>query len=628
MSALPFGRTHERSPRVPEFQAVVLAGFGSNLQPLTNELARGNASSPTPKALLPIVNRPMIFYPLAWLQDAHVSDVLIVMPHSHKSDISHTIWHSDENYPSLSSLSMTIETIDDSEAMSLGTADILRKFSHLFVTDMIVLACDFIPPPSLSLTSILNDYRVELDQPLVSVLLYERSETGKDGPPPCIFGEDKKSNSLIFVENDDAEDDLDLRMSMLWRFPNISLTTRYLDSHVYILKHKCIELLCQRPSLQSLKDDVIPWLAGFSYRQSYVKKWGLSMKFGNDPQELAISHSTTPFSLNSNKRASHFSPSDNAISRSAVGIDSSSSSASSFSTTEISHGRPEAATRSPASGGSKTGASPLDGHDHSSPVSAPLDESIMSHFRVSVRFHDLKDGYAARANTISAYVELNRQILVASTSVAASGQLKSPAVSTQPHQGQISSDSVVASSARIGEKASVKKSIVGPHCIIGKNVRLSGCTLMGYVEVKDGAKLENCIVSRNVVVAERATLKDCELAPGVQTQPDGKSSIVKYAKPSPLAIQAVKPTAQTTAPTRNTGVPEIEVSSSTQFGRDVAPESPLDSAEPPPHPPGAFLPSYVHRPPLYHVDSINLLTIFAFVLALIVSLKGERISTW
>lgn len=130
-------------------------------------------------------------------------DVLIVMPHSHKSDISHIIWHSDENYPSLSSLSMTIETIDDSEAMSLGTADILRRFSHLFLvsllrdvhlhdsefifkTDMIVLACDFIPPPSLSLTSILNDYRVELNQPLVTVLLYERSETGKDGV--LVFG--------------------------------------------------------------------------------------------------------------------------------------------------------------------------------------------------------------------------------------------------------------------------------------------------------------------------------------------------------------------------------------------------------------------------------------------------------
>ncbi len=29
MSVLPLGRKHERSTRVPEFQAVILAGFGS-----------------------------------------------------------------------------------------------------------------------------------------------------------------------------------------------------------------------------------------------------------------------------------------------------------------------------------------------------------------------------------------------------------------------------------------------------------------------------------------------------------------------------------------------------------------------------------------------------------------------
>ena len=34
-------------------------------------------------------------------------------------------------------------------------------------------------------------------------------------------------------------------------------------------------------------------------------------------------------------------------------------------------------------------------------------------------------------------------------------------------------------------------------------------------------KLENTILSRNTLVEERAQLKDCELAPGVATQPDG-----------------------------------------------------------------------------------------------------------
>ncbi len=142
------------------------------------------------------------------------------------------------------------------------------------------------------------------------------------------------------------------------------------------------------------------------------------------------------------------------------------------------------------------------------------------------------------------------------------------------------------------------------------------------------AKLENCIVSRSVMVAERVTLKDCELAPGVVTQPEGKSSIVESAKSSPPAIQAVKPTAQTSVPLRKARVPEIMVSPSAQFKHDDAPKSPLDSTELPPAPPGAFFPSPIHQSPINHVDLIDLLTIFAFLLASIASLKGERMGTW
>jgi len=44
---------------------------------------------------------------------------------------------------------------------------------------------------------------------------------------------------------------------------------------------------------------------------------------------------------------------------------------------------------------------------------------------------------------------------------------------------------------------------------------------MDHVEIKDGAKLENTILSRNTVIGERAQLKDCEIAPGATVQNDG-----------------------------------------------------------------------------------------------------------
>lgn len=76
-----------------EFQAVILAGpgtkcvtisclsrtaltqpSGSSLSPLTRHYVRGHGlEEPVPKALLPVGNKEMLNYPLAWLDAAGVS---------------------------------------------------------------------------------------------------------------------------------------------------------------------------------------------------------------------------------------------------------------------------------------------------------------------------------------------------------------------------------------------------------------------------------------------------------------------------------------------------------------------------------------------------------------------------
>ena len=119
--------------------------------------------------------------------------------------IHEAIWRSDESSPSFSRLSITLEGLDDAEAASLDTGDILRKFAERFIvslldrhsdsrnsrpnhatyfdtqSDLIILSCDFIPPPALKLSSIVNDYRVDLERPLIKALLYERGDSLKDG---------------------------------------------------------------------------------------------------------------------------------------------------------------------------------------------------------------------------------------------------------------------------------------------------------------------------------------------------------------------------------------------------------------------------------------------------------------
>lgn len=56
------------TPNVREFFAVVLAGFGSELIPLTSD----DGDEPCPKSLIPVGNKPIIDYVLAWIEASGV----------------------------------------------------------------------------------------------------------------------------------------------------------------------------------------------------------------------------------------------------------------------------------------------------------------------------------------------------------------------------------------------------------------------------------------------------------------------------------------------------------------------------------------------------------------------------
>jgi translation initiation factor eIF-2B subunit gamma len=150
----------------------------------------------------------------------------------------------------------------------------------------------------------------------------------------------------------------------------------------------------------------------------------------------------------------------------------------------------------------------------------------------------LHKGDAARGNTLPAYTELNRRALLPGTTFPGVFSHLATASLIDP-KSQISSDTIIGMQTRIGEKTTVKKSVVGGHCKIGKNVRIIGCIIMGHCEIEDGyvtaviccqdklipdihrAKLENCVLGTNTKVGERAQLKDCETEPGSSIKADG-----------------------------------------------------------------------------------------------------------
>ncbi|CAE6462552.1 unnamed protein product [Rhizoctonia solani] len=438
------------APRTREFQAVVLAGHGANLQPLTNNVG-GNTAS---KALLPVGNRPMISYALHWVEDCGICDVLVVCPSVLKQEISHHLHRAE-----YSNMRLELKSVDEDDISISGTAEVLRAIEGMIKAYVIVLPCDFMPPPGLSLTTLLNTFREDVNEPVAAALLYERQipVDGKDKGPKLVVGVDEATNTLLYIDGDnDDDEDLEIHMGLATEFPNARFTTRYQDSHVYVLRRSVLGILREHPGLLSFREEVLPWLCKLGYRKSKRDRWGTSLKPQDPAFKLAMLHATTHV---------HRDPLTGMIITSPI-------------STEI----PQ----------------PYDG-EVTQKVSKTANTKPL---RTAYVVHRTKDGFAGRGNTVSGYMELNRQVLA---------QLASKNHSARGGKYSAAGDSIIPDSVTIGERASIKRSVIGEHCRIGKNVKVQGCVVMDHVEIADGSKLDNCIVSRLCQIGERAVLKDCEI---------------------------------------------------------------------------------------------------------------------
>lgn len=89
--------------------------------------------------------------------------------------------------------------------------------------DFIILPCDFIPPPGLSLSTVLNRYRLDSEM-MISTLFYEVSKDGDgifadEAIAPPLVAYDTESGTLLGVDyNLESEgDELELHMRLLWK---------------------------------------------------------------------------------------------------------------------------------------------------------------------------------------------------------------------------------------------------------------------------------------------------------------------------------------------------------------------------------------------------------------------------
>ncbi|KAH7107904.1 nucleotide-diphospho-sugar transferase [Auriculariales sp. MPI-PUGE-AT-0066] len=428
-----------------EFTAVLIAGFGEELRPLTSD----HQDEPSAKALLSVANKPLISFPLAWLEEAGVTDVLLLCPESHRSGISHYL-SSDASSSSFPKLSIAVRTFLDvfRNDPSKGTATVLAQFASDIEGDFIVLPCDLIPPPSLKLSTVLDRFRMDPTGLLAAALFY------RTAPPPTnplVPGETLEappavlldaSDTLLKIEEDVDAEELDLRMEMLWSHPRSTLRTDLRDAHVYVFRHQVLSMLDEDVHrFQSIRADLVPWLVEIQHRARRRTRW--SARLPPAAERTVMEHST----------------------------------AHAF------------AARNP----------------ERRPRGADTGDTVIARCAIVVA------DAALRVNTLSALLEANRAEVSAATFIPDSSHVLEPQVQVEPNNivgsstriGERSSikQSVIGAHCTIGKNVRIKGSVIMDHCVLADGAKVDGCILGTRTSVGEKAQLVQCFTQPGYEIA-------------------------------------------------------------------------------------------------------------------------------
>ncbi|KAI5451693.1 Translation initiation factor eIF-2B subunit gamma [Naganishia albida] len=426
---------------------------------------------------------------------------------------------------------------------SVGTARILRRWRDWIRSDFVVLPCDISPPPSLPLVKLLNRHRNQTGS-LVTSLWYEKSEVelrDSDAPESVLVGYDKKSQELLMVQPlEELEDDLELRISLLNRAPTLSLTTNLMDAHVYVFRRPVLDLMMSKDprDLESIKENLVPWLVKGGWQDGVRAKWNQILNHTSDPLAVALAKSTVAsLSLTTDPPADprDYFESTNATSPSSPAKTPGETLLDFKYNLKPGHaGDKRKSYQRPAPGDELRCAMVI--YERPLPEVAPVAPTQNQKGRGQQMVEKEKDVEPPlmRGNTVAVYWELNRQFLRAmppnlanlparhqpgappsntsgpSTPAGTDAKPPPPVGNVDP-KAQVSADTLLAASTRVGERTSIKKCIIGRHCVLGKNVKLTNCVIWDYVVIADGAKIENTILCNNVRIGEKAQIKDCEL---------------------------------------------------------------------------------------------------------------------
>jgi translation initiation factor eIF-2B subunit gamma len=511
----------------PGFQAFILCGPGASLDTFTSNPAE------FPKAIIPIANRPMVWYPLDWCYRMGITNITLITPPESKKAIENAM----ATNPHLTSLPLPRASVlaPTDISMTSGTGEVFRQPEVVKAVeeDFIILPCDLVS--ELEGTTLVQEWMVQQvgSQSSIADLHGDSHEgeaidsrgalgmwydtTGEDAikkeetdfimtappkkpitPQPTSSIQQATSQLLTAMPTDSFKDLVEarksyqLRYAALRQFGRVNIRTSYRDSHVYFFPQWAIRFM-QNERYDSIGEDVVGWWAKSTWQPGLAEKLGLRniLQRGASQQSKGdvYDDSVEPLDEVDTSAVDYSSTITQTRTRESV-----------RSEVTLAQGQVEAPLSVP----------PILAYVHSSITSGPL---------------------IKRVDTTKALLAVSLKIAkLPAASIAEKGTVVSPLAHPQkiahpdniPKMTRVEADTcLLAENVTIGEKCGIKESVIGAGCTIGTGVKLTKCLLMEDVMVGDNVTLTNCVLGRRCKVEggprkgdERTELDECEIQGG------------------------------------------------------------------------------------------------------------------
>ncbi|GFR91184.1 translation initiation factor eIF-2B subunit gamma [Elysia marginata] len=356
----------------------------------------------------------------------------------------------------------------------IGTADSLRLVADRVKTNILVVSCDLITDGDFldlmsvhrknesCLTVMLSQLPNSITTDVVVPGFKAKQRSNLEEKISMGFDFNNMEHIVYWKAQVDMEDEfVAFTKKFLNRFPCARIQSNWTDCHAYLIKDFILKYLKDKREVSSVQGELVPLV---------VKKQMSVFQPSQPQEESSMASPNGDLKLDKKKDLIHY-----------AGESSSS----------LSHTVQSLSLTSPNFGTSND---------------APRKNLIGCYA------YRQTEGFCVRANTIAAFAEASKQMPRLTSHFLPAKQNAGPNVpegTVIKSKSQVGADSMLGENVTIGEKVSIKKSVVGKNCTIGDGVKITNSVVMDGVSISQSCTISNCIVSQSAKIETGCQLSNC-----------------------------------------------------------------------------------------------------------------------